>query len=587
MVRTLLPPRLPRGVGALTKARIVIFLFVAVLFANLMILQAMQRNCVVMVSNGAADDNTGHLLLSTSGNPLALAGQSSPADQLDNKRAIVAVSMGVSASQSKIVERFVWSARQRGNFTGWIVILTDAPAVRYANLTDAYHGGDRVVVMNPFFEHYGQQYKSPDMVYKRFKTMVLQYMNLDQRMNSVELVYYLDIDIVFSAPVAPMFVDLERKYKIGHYHRKWSGKPRSRIYMFENEKPEYKVQGGQFVLERKYSQPCLNRWQFYMNRDKNQPKDQVFLNKMVLETYVKSRCEIVSMAHGKFISFPNRTHMEEVWRIRTNNQTIAPPQPSWGQRLWQSAFGRSSTSEDADGNETKVIYIMPDNMTLSNQTYSPLVHIKNDGSPRYTDQVLYKAFVQDILQLETDPLGLSDKMIMNAGPKLRRRKPKPAPQRRPAPKTPTNSTTARPANSTLPTLDLPKVALVDPKSLPQTIQSLDQQKQMLDQQPGAVALSMAAPPPNQHSSNNSSATASTSTKYSTLVQTLASQNAQKKRSAADTKEDPKETDDRPNENMAPETIVGPKEAPKSHVLLETPVNGQASKPHNESVTTHR
>lgn len=285
-----------------------------------------------------------------------------------DKRAIFAISMGKSAAESKMVERFVWSARNRGNFTGPIVLLTDAPPTRYTTLGE-WTGN--FIVMTPFFEDYFVQFKHRDMPFKRFKTYVLEYLSMDPRLDSVDLVYYLDIDIVFGSPLQTLFDNVETMYNI------WgSNSTKATMWMFRNKLPEYRIQGGQMILDRRKSQPCLDRWRWYMDSNPNIQKDQVFLNKMFDEqTEESSECEIVSMIHKGSISFPDRKQIEAL------------------------------------GGEKIVA-----NGTLSGTEYRPLIHIKNTGQSSESNDNCYRAFVQDVLGFtgdDDDLLGISEKMVMD------------------------------------------------------------------------------------------------------------------------------------------------------------------------------
>ena len=90
----------------------------------------------------------------------------------DPTRLIFLISMGEEAKESKMVERFVWSARHRGQWNGYILLLTDAPIERYAGFSE------RFLVMNPEPQHFDTRFKE-DMPYKRFKTSLLDYLDLD------------------------------------------------------------------------------------------------------------------------------------------------------------------------------------------------------------------------------------------------------------------------------------------------------------------------------------------------------------------------------------------------------------------------
>lgn len=118
-------------------------------------------------------------------------------------RVIFIISMGKEASASKMVERFVWSARYRGEWRGYIVLLTDAPKSRYEGLSHHF------IVMNPQPNHFNGSFPL-DMPYKRFKTHLLEYVGMDPRLNPAKLVYYLDVDNIVGNSLPRMFEGLVR-----------------------------------------------------------------------------------------------------------------------------------------------------------------------------------------------------------------------------------------------------------------------------------------------------------------------------------------------------------------------------------------
>jgi hypothetical protein len=115
----------------------------------------------------------------------------------DSKRAIFLLSMGEDAAKSILVERVLLSIRRRGVFLGPVIVLTDAPFARYYSLTSV---DPNLIVLHPLTKDWRWELKQ-DMLYKRFKTYVLEYLHLDDRLESVELVYYLDIDVVVGQPL--------------------------------------------------------------------------------------------------------------------------------------------------------------------------------------------------------------------------------------------------------------------------------------------------------------------------------------------------------------------------------------------------
>lgn len=128
-------------------------------------------------------------------------------DDFDPTRLIFLISMGKEAKDSKLVERFVWSARHRGEWQGYILLLTDAPIERYQGFSN------RFLVMNPDPKDFDDRFLD-DMPYKRFKTMIIDYINKDARLNDARLIYYLDADNIVGNSLSNMFQDVETKYNI-------------------------------------------------------------------------------------------------------------------------------------------------------------------------------------------------------------------------------------------------------------------------------------------------------------------------------------------------------------------------------------
>jgi hypothetical protein len=255
-------------------------------------------------------------------------------DKVDNKqRALVILCLGESAINSNYVERFVWSARNVGKFPDWIVLISDAPEDRYKELFD-WTGNNKFTILRPDEEHYIRHYaKGPAMVYKQFKTYVLQYLSKDTRLDEVELVYYLDVDIVFGNSVWSLFHDLEQRYQIGssainNNNENNQSSIAAKMWMFEGNSKHMKIQGGQMILDRATSQPCLERLRSLMDPETT-TIDQVLLMQMlddqekVAETKDDSllKCEIVIMPQEeRHIIFPTRTYMKKIADLPITNE---------------------------------------------------------------------------------------------------------------------------------------------------------------------------------------------------------------------------------------------------------------------------
>ncbi len=236
-----------------------------------------------------------------------IPGWKSPLLQLDSdfdpSRLIFLISMGEQAKESKMVERFVWSARHRGQWNGYILLLTDAPIERYARFSQ------RFVVMNPQDEHFDKRFKD-DMPYKRFKTRIIDYTNRDKRLDKVQLIYYLDVDNIVGNSLPDMFDDLESKYNIPNTENTNAGKWLAtipRVWFFVNKYKDKSVQGGQFIVDRKTSGRCLKAWRDKIDANITEAKDQPALHK-IRGNGRNQECQIITMMSKSHIVFPtNKT----------------------------------------------------------------------------------------------------------------------------------------------------------------------------------------------------------------------------------------------------------------------------------------
>ena len=262
-------------------------------------------------------------------------------------RAIFVISMGANAANTTLVERFVWSLRNIGNFTGWIILLTDAPTTRYHNLgtlttpatttasssfeagiskssasasssaaasirvdtkeagTNNTNNQNKIIIVHPERKHQRKKkFRARAMNAKRYKTYLLEYIEHDRRLEEIELIYYLDVDIIFGKTIQPFFDEYEQKYHILQQQQQQHStisttnndttntNNTSYIYFFEGNGSQ-EIQGGQFILERRKkgknksvsSNYCLDRWRqfMYYNVTHRYLKDQMSLTMMLEE----------------------------------------------------------------------------------------------------------------------------------------------------------------------------------------------------------------------------------------------------------------------------------------------------------------
>uniref|UniRef100_A0A7S2YKX3 Nucleotide-diphospho-sugar transferase domain-containing protein n=1 Tax=Entomoneis paludosa TaxID=265537 RepID=A0A7S2YKX3_9STRA len=238
-----------------------------------------------------------------------------PIKPFDDKRAIFLISMGEKAANGTLVERFLWSARNIGKYNGWIILLTDAPHSRYDHLQlsnnnknhDTNTVDDKFVILNPSLHENPPKpvFTFDAMNFKIYKTYVLEYLDRDSRFQNVELVYYLDVDIVFGNALQRFFDYLEREYEI-------KAGPQPKVWMFEGHEKRRKIpQGGQMILHRKAgSQTCLNEWRASMMTNFEDLADQSAMKRLIKSP--ERKCEFVLMKReARYIQFPETADIED------------------------------------------------------------------------------------------------------------------------------------------------------------------------------------------------------------------------------------------------------------------------------------
>ncbi len=222
--------------------------------------------------------------------------------------AIFLISFGEEAAESTLVERCILSLRRRGAWDGYVILLTDAPPERYPK--ERY---DNVIVMHPLDKHLNAADGKPlqftegniSLKSKRFKTFIIDYVSMDRRLDPVNLIYYLDIDILAGNSMHTLFSELERKYDVSQGKR---DSVISKLYFFTPLSDEWPVQGGTFIVERQTSIHCLQLWRHEIDdmTVSGRGRDQDGLRNIYqrIQSGNEAECELVRMENENFISFP-------------------------------------------------------------------------------------------------------------------------------------------------------------------------------------------------------------------------------------------------------------------------------------------
>ena len=236
--------------------------------------------------------------------------------------AIFLISFGQEAAESTLAERCILSLRRRGQWKGYIVLLTDASSSRYENV---WSEKENVIVMHPKEEHFNGADGKPlaynretmSLKVKRFKTYVLDYFDMDQRLNDVETIYYLDIDILAGGTLNHLFSGIEMKQMID-YQRQVRGAATglSTLHFFTPITKEYPFQGGTFVVKRSSSRHCLELWRNEIDKivGGNLGMDQAALRTVQqhIESGEETKCRLIRMDNEDYISFPKPRNFDEI-----------------------------------------------------------------------------------------------------------------------------------------------------------------------------------------------------------------------------------------------------------------------------------
>jgi hypothetical protein len=214
-----------------------------------------------------------------------------------NNTLIALVSMGTSTN-SFIVHRCVRSVRTRGDFTGYIMVLTDEEGFPRLSETLPAHD-DKLLLVQGHDEDFQPTtlqvtsnetateqvpivYRTKTMIYKRFKTLLLKYAAENPVTNAViDYVLYLDVDNVAANPLQKMFDDyfeqFETVYQRARESTNTTAVSESFFSFWRDPGLPHLWQGGQTMHHRRYSQVCSDAWRKQMDTNPDELMDQPLL----------------------------------------------------------------------------------------------------------------------------------------------------------------------------------------------------------------------------------------------------------------------------------------------------------------------
>jgi hypothetical protein len=233
----------------------------------------------------------------------------------NDNTAIALIAMG-RASTGWIAERCVRSIRSRGKFTGAILLLTDERG--YGKYNDTLGSRPKVSVilgrsedLHPIDVRDGKeiQYRQRKMVYKRFKTLTLSYLESGDAAGAgylgatIRYVWYLDVDNLVTNPLSRLFDDYYHKihadYRAALRRIGGDGDPApsfSFVSMWRDPGHKFELwQSGQIMLDRQHSSGCEDAWRREIDTKSGEVvMDQpLFMN--VVSNFTRYRCLVFEL----------------------------------------------------------------------------------------------------------------------------------------------------------------------------------------------------------------------------------------------------------------------------------------------------
>mmetsp|Transcript_15806 Transcript_15806/g.39283 ORF Transcript_15806/g.39283 Transcript_15806/m.39283 type:complete len:490 (+) Transcript_15806:208-1677(+) len=291
----------------------------------------------------------------------------------DSSNVVLAlIAMGDAATHTFLTERCVSSIRSRGQWDGHIMILTDSnDAIEKFNHTLVARD-DKIILRQASPEDLEPRdadgtlfvYKTQAMIFKRFKTKLVEYLQSEQAghnnknsdsssniANTVEYLFYLDIDNVVTRPVHDLLRSINEDVLKSDYpeelkHPKLMiqtniddsrhinntpttstlsssssvGKPFSFISAWRES---HHYQMGQIFFHKDHGKGCLDAWQGLIDTSPTYKMEQPLMMK-VLEDPERYNCRMLELpkrnefdtySHFKMLSNRFMPHIKDVQNI--------------------------------------------------------------------------------------------------------------------------------------------------------------------------------------------------------------------------------------------------------------------------------
>lgn len=143
------------------------------------------------------------------------------------------------------------------------------------------------------------------MKYKRFKTLVFDYLDAVPELDYVQWVYYMDIDVLAGAPFRDLVKGAEEKYQMITSKTGETNDTVAKIYFF-SDVGQAKTNSGFIIMDRDTSKYCLDLWREEIDAHPESRRDQIALYEIArrYDLGVDTKCQLVSMDHDGYVSYP-------------------------------------------------------------------------------------------------------------------------------------------------------------------------------------------------------------------------------------------------------------------------------------------
>jgi hypothetical protein len=278
--------------------------------------------------------------------------------QLRPENIVIAMVSFGNATTSTHVQRLVRSIRARGEWRQWVVIVTDNPSA-YDSLVSQ---DPMIHIIEPRPQDYDPRllpYDETKLKYKRFKTLLIEYVQNDPifTIDDVSHILYMDVDIVVCKPLFPWIQD---KWIEGANKRKEADPEWSIVYMFEEGGNSGRVAHGGLILQHvTLSEGCMVEWRKRMDETRT-GRDQALLRAIIKEGEIETKCRIHRWKRKELI-FPYTDYFESMKMEQFVHITNTHHSIRTDKMIQQLFLEKALNLTDEEKHDPHSLAIVPDN----------------------------------------------------------------------------------------------------------------------------------------------------------------------------------------------------------------------------------